>query len=434
MAAAAAALLPPAPRDAGAQPAAAARDTLRLGALQAEALRRDPRAEQPGLLAAQSALRLQSLDAERLPTVGVNAQAQYQSDVAAIPFALPSGATPPPPPHDGYDAHLAARQRLYDPTRAPRRELERAQLAESQARVRSSLFALRQSVDDAYFTALRLQAQRRELETGIADLEAQLRVAAERVRGGSALPSEAATLEAELLRRGQSVAEVDAGRAAALVVLGDLTGRTVSADDALALPELGADVARARDALAALRARPEYEQFARSRDVLAEREAGVAARERPRVSAFGRAGYGRPGLNPLAREFVEYWLAGVQVEWAPWSWGTADRDREELAIQRRIVATEEAAFTAAVRRGVASDLAAVDRLERTLVADDTIIALRERILGETRLRFAEAVITSAEYVDRETDLLAARLARASHRVELAQARARVLTLLGLEVR
>jgi hypothetical protein len=36
-------------------------------------------------------------------------------------------------------------------------------------------------------------------------------------------------------------------------------------------------------------------------------------------------------------------------------------------------------------------------------------------------------------VDRETDLLAARLARATHRVELAQARARFLTLIGLEV-
>jgi outer membrane protein TolC len=56
------------------------------------------------------------------------------------------------------------------------------------------------------------------------------------------------------------------------------------------------------------------------------------------------------------------------------------------------------------------------------------------VLRETRLRFAEGVITSAEYVDRETDLLAARLARASHRVELARARARFLTLVGIEVR
>jgi len=412
----------------------AAPDSLRLGTLQAEAVRRDPRGRQVGLLASQSALRLQSLDAERLPTFGVNAQGQYQSDVVAIPFRLPDGASPPLPPHDNYDAHLAARQRLYDPALGPRRELERAQLAESQARVRSSLFALRQSVNDAYFTALLLQAQRAELEAGVTDLEAQLRVADERMQGGAALPSETATLEAELLRRRQSLDELAASRDAALVVLGDLTGRSVTSADALALPDLAADVARARASLGDVRARPEYEQFARGREVLARQEASLGAQDRPRVSAFGRAGYGRPGLNPLAREFDEYWLAGVQVEWSPWNWGTTRRDREALEIQQQIVATDEAAFSETIRRGVVRDLATMDRLARSLAADDSIVALRERILRETRLRFTEGVVTSAEFVDRETDVRTARVARATHRVELAQARARFLTTVGLEVR
>lgn len=420
------------PALAAAQPSP--RDSLRLDALQAEAVRRDPRGGQVELLARQAALRLRSLDAERLPTLGVNAQGQYQTDVVTLPIRLPGGA-PPTPPHDTYDANLAVRQRLYDPTRGPRRDVERARLAESQAGVRASLFALRQQVSDAYFGALRLQAQRAEVGTGITDLEAQLRLARERVRERAALASESATLEAELLRRRQSLAELDAGRDAALTVLADLTGRPMEGTDALALPELGAAVARARAAAVdTLRARPEYERFARSRDALARQQATVAAQDRPRVLAFGRAGYGRPGLNPLGREFDEYAVAGVQLEWTPWSWGTTRREREALAVQQQLVATEEAAFTAAVRRGVATDLATIDRLERALADDDAIVALRERILGETRLRFGEGVVSSAEYVDRETDLLAARLARASHRVELAQARARFLTSLGLEVR
>jgi hypothetical protein len=43
------------------------------------------------------------------------------------------------------------------------------------------------------------------------------------------------------------------------------------------------------------------------------------------------------------------------------------------------------------------------------------------------------VITSNDFVDRETDLLAARLARATHTMELAQAHTRFLTLVGIEV-
>ncbi|HET7459540.1 MAG TPA: TolC family protein, partial [Gemmatimonadaceae bacterium] len=391
-------------------------DSLRLGALQADAVRRDPRARQLELLASQSALRQRGLDVERLPSLSANAQAQYQSDVITLPITLPGGAGPIAPPHDTYDAHVDARERIYDPTLGGRRNVERAQLAESQARVRAALYAQRQSVNDAFFTALQLQSQRAELEAGVVDLEAQLRVATERLRQGAALPSDSAVLAAELLRRRQSLAELAAERDAALVVLSDLTGRTVTSADALVLPDLADEVARARAASGDVRARPEYEQFARSRELLERQRTSVGARDLPRVSAFGRAGYGRPALNPLARDFDTYWLGGVQVEWAPWSWGATGRDREVLDLQRQVIATEEVAFTEGIRRGVARDLAAIDRLERAAVEDDAIVALREQVLREARLRFGEGVITSAEYVDRETDVLAARLARAGHRV------------------
>jgi outer membrane protein TolC len=182
-----------------------------------------------------------------------------------------------------------------------------------------------------------------------------------------------------------------------------------------------------------LRARPEYEQFARTRDLITREEDARSAQDRPRLSAFGRVGYGRPGLNPLDNRFASYWLAGVQVQWNPWTWGTTRRDREVLSLQRDILAADEAAFTEMLRRGVEQDLATIDRLIASLSTDDEIIGLRERIATESRARFGESVITSAEYIDRQTDVLSARTARAVHRVELAQARVHFLTTLGLEV-
>ena len=411
----------------------AAPDSLRLGDLQNRAVQHDPRTRQLDLLSSQSALRMQDIDASRLPVIGANAQGQYQSQVVTLPLQLPKGLSVRVPAHDTYDAHVGAQQPIYDPTVSARRDVERAQLAASEAGVQASTFALRQNVNDAYFSALLQQAQRAEQESAITDLEARRKVAASRVAQGSALPSETDMLDAELLRRRQAVAQLAASRDAALGVLNDLTGQKITSADALVLPDLGAEVARARQSVDTLRARPEYEQFARTRDVLAQQQVSLGAADLPRVSAFGRAGYGRPGLNPLAQEFSNYWLAGVQVEWTPWNWGTTRRDREVLALQRQIVATNEAAFTQSVRRAIAHDVASIDQLAQTLVDDDTIVALREKILRETGYRFSEGVITSAEYVDRETDLLDARLSRATHRVQLAQARANFLTSLGLGV-
>jgi outer membrane protein TolC len=80
------------------------------------------------------------------------------------------------------------------------------------------------------------------------------------------------------------------------------------------------------------------------------------------------------------------------------------------------------------------DLTTIDRLETTLASDDRIVMLRDAIQRAARVRLTEGVITASDYVDRETERLSAEFDRARHRVELAQARARVLTALGLEVR
>jgi outer membrane protein TolC len=409
-------------------------DTLRLPDLQAAALRADPRARQLALQAAQSARRLRSIDAERLPALAFEGQSQYQSDVVSLPFQLPGGVRPPGPPHDTYDARLAAQQSIFDPTRTARRAAERAQLAESQAGTQTALFALRQEVNDAFFAAAALDARLGAVQATLVDLEGRRREAAARVREGAALPSDTATLAATILQRQQDVLQLRADRRAALARLATLTDATPSDSAPTALPALATEVAQARAALDSARLRPEFAQFAATRERLDRQSALVAAQERPRVSAFGRAGYGKPGLDFLNRGFDTYWLAGVQVRWAPWTWGTSGRDREVLALQREIVETSEAAFARQLRRGVEGDLATIDRVTDALVLDARIVALRSDVEREARARFGEGVITSADYVAREAELLTARVALAQHRVELAQAQARLLTTLGYEVR
>ncbi|HMI57715.1 MAG TPA: TolC family protein, partial [Gemmatimonadaceae bacterium] len=272
-----------------------AADSLRLGALQDSAVLRDPRGRELALLVEQTRLRQQNLRAEKLPTLTVEGQAQYQSDVPHIPITQPGGVSPLTPPKDTYDAHVAAGQTLYDPSIGPRRAVEDAQLAESQARLRAELYPLRQNVSDAFFATLQAQSQIAELQLTITDLEAQHQVATARVREGTALPSEEKTLRAEILRRRQTLAEAGASRRAALAILTDLTGKSYDSTVILGSTDLGPQVARTRDSLAILRARPEYEQFARSRALLAQQERARKAQDLPRISAFGRAGYGRPG-------------------------------------------------------------------------------------------------------------------------------------------
>jgi len=421
---------------AGAQPAVPARSpgALTLDALHEEALAADPRVAQLQLEAARTELRLRSIAVERRPSFRIDAMGQYQSDVPTPPSPLPGGQPLWAPPHQTLDGSLRIEQPLVSPSIAPRLAVERAALAESQARVRTVVFGRRQEVNEAFFAAALLQERTGALRATITVLDDLLEDAAVRVRERTALPSEAAGIEAVLLERRRDLAALAADRRAALARLSELTTRTLGEGTELQLPDLGEVVLRARGERATLRARPEFDQFGRIRERLDEQRLAALAQERPRVSAFGRVGYGKPGLNFIANEFDTYWTAGIQVQWTPWTWGTADREQAALALQQRIVDADEGAFRSGLERAVQDDLAALDRLEVTATLDDQIVALRETVDRETRLRFDERVASAAQYLDQSTDLLDARLARASHLVELARARARVLTTLGVEVR
>ena len=417
-----------------AQPAEPRGQPLQLGTLQQQALDADPRMRELQLHESHTSLRLRTIEAERLPSMTVLGQVQYQSDVPTAPLTLPSGQPLFAPPKDTYDASLRVDQRVFDATLHPRLDVERAQLAESQARVRATLYGLRQQVNDAFFAAALLQQQHGALGATIADLEMRLRETAARVREGAALAADAAAVEATLLQRRQDQALLHANRQAALARLASLTGRAISEADELALPTLGDAVAQARGSLDGLRARPEYEQFQRMRDRLASQQQVATATERPQVGAFARVGYGKPGLNFIDNQFEPYGLAGVQVQWKAWTWGAANRERDALAIQQQIVDADQAAFTKGVRETILNDLATIDRLQGTLAIDERIIVLREDVDRSARVRFAERVVTASEYLDRNAELLEARYAKASHQAELAQASARFLTTLGLEVK
>lgn len=404
-----------------------------LRTLQQAAIDTDPRARELQLFEQQSQLRQRNIGVLRLPAFTIDGQAQYQSDVAHLPSDVPfSGLFAPP--KDTYDAGMRLDQRLFDPTVSAQGALERAQLAENQSRVRATLFTLRQQVNDAFFAAAALQARAGALQATIDDLSARLNETNARVQQGTALPADAAAIEATLLERQQDADDLQASRRAALDRLVTLTGQSVAETDMLVLPDVRAAVADARRSQATLRARPEYEQFARTRERLSRQQDLTAAQDRPRLSAYGRVGYGQPGLNFVSSEFETYGLGGVRLQWNAWTWGSSRREREALAIQQQVVAADEEAFTRGLTTATEGDEAAIDRLQRSLTSDDRIVMLREQVERATQARLREGVVPASEYLDRNAELLQARFARAGHEVELAQASARLLTTLGLEVR
>jgi outer membrane protein TolC len=411
---------------------AAAQDTLQVGPLQEAALRSDPRTAQRALLREATNLRLEVIGADRLPQLSLHGQATHQSDVTRPTFGVP-GITVPDFPKDRWQTTLDLEQRLYDGGDvARRRELEEARHGESEAALQVSLYQLRSDVNSAFFSAFLFEKRVAEYQALVGDLDARLAAVRARVEAGTALGKDAAEIEAERVRAELQRDEARASRRAALATLADLAGRPIDTTSVLALSE--AEPEReypGLPAVAALRRRPEFEQFQRSRLRLDKEIAYTATENRPRVYAFGQAGVGLPGLDQFRTSSDAFWQAGVKVEWRPWTWHSAGRTAAAYRLQQQIVTTEEQALGRQLARNVVTDLEDIGRLKAALADDERIVALRTEVERQSRAQFDEGAITTPDYVEARTDVVEARLTLERHRVELAQARARYLTTLGL---
>lgn len=416
-------------------------DTLRLHQARAAAARQDPRAVLPELLAQASTLRLAALRAQRLPQLSFRGEATVQNEVPQIPINLP-GQTAPGPPHEQFRTQVETLWLLYDGGQTTRRAAaERARLAEDLAGVEVTLYALREATTAVYFNVLHADSRVQSFELAEENLSARLRIVREQAEAGTTLAANAAALEAELIRLRQQVAEAEAGHSAALSILAQLTGLPITSAAQVTVPDLSSEVARALIALDAtaggpfiegrLIERPEVRHFERRAD---RAEAEARAREsqmRPALSLFGQAGVGRPTpFNFFSDDVAEYGLAGIRLHWSVLDWGRARREADALRLQARRAEIEAEAFARQVVRGIEEERATLSRLDTAIVEDRRAVLLREEVLRVAARQFDEGVLLPDIYTDRLTDLAQARLALERHRIERAQAQARLLSALG----
>ena len=182
----------------------------------------------------------------------------------------------------------------------PRRALARAELAESQARVRTALFALRQEVNDAFFAAALLQEQRGALDGD--DRPTSRRACARQPACAKArrCRRDAAAIEATLLqRRQQDRRAAREPRARALARLATLTGRPIRCRRRLDVARPRATRGAARDALTSS-ARGPSTSSSRARDRVAAQQDGDEAQRTAAGVGIRPRGYGRPGSTSSA--------------------------------------------------------------------------------------------------------------------------------------
>lgn len=389
-----------------------------------QALANHPLFDQYDLLASSSGLKIKNFNRNYLPEMNINGDAHYQSDVTEIPSIIPS-FTIEPLDKDQYRISLDVSQMIYDGGLTKKnKDVEYIDNQINQQNIGIDLYRLKEKVIGVYFSIISLQENRELLNVNRQNLQFRLKEVESGVKNGVVLSSNAEILKAELLKIDQKEIEIEAGILSGYKVLSILTGDTIINGTEL---QWGNPVIEpylpGHDRL-------EYNLFSLQQQKAESMKKLVSSKLKPRLLAYGQAGYGRPGFNMLLNEFDDYYIVGAKLSWNFWNWNKTRNEKSILDLQKEILASSRESFDQSIAVDLERRMAEIVKIETLLPKDEEIADIRAGIVQTYASRLQNGVITATEYITELNAETEARLNLKIHQIQLVRAKYEYLSTAG----
>ncbi len=386
-----------------------------------------PLQQKKGYAESISALQVRNLQSNSLPRIQFGAQASWQSDVIAFPFAFP-GVNILEIPKDQYKLSADIAQRIWDGGSdrhlRQQRELER-DLASVQVDV--DAFSLREIVTDLYFKALLLQETGEVLVSSKEDLETRLKQAEAAVAEGIALRSSADQIKIQILKTQQQIIATQSDYETLLKILATWVGQNVV--PAALAPESG-QIKPAEPTSLGIN-RPEYALFLLQKRGLRLGKEALDVHSQPRFDAFLQVGAGRPNpLNFFETGFKPFFMVGLRAAWTPVDWGNKRRESQVFDLQMKNVDVQRQFFDQKLGANILKDQADEQKWKEQLTQDDAIITLQTDIIGRADAQVKNGIMSVTDYLTQLMLLTQAKLTRKTHEVIIVYSREMQLAKLG----
>jgi outer membrane protein TolC len=382
-----------------------------------KALETYPLARQNELLPQSHDIRIKNLNKNYMPQMNVNGQAHYQSDVTKTPIQNVPGINIPTVSKDWYKITFDVNQNIYDGSNTSRqKDVEDINLEIDKQGLDIEFYKVKERINQVYFNVLLLKEKAKILELHRSNLMSKLKDVESGVRNGTLLSPNEDVLKAEIIRAEQAIAEVKISLKAGIGMLNEFTGLTLNVETGFLLPEITINM----DAYT--NNRPEYFLFSLQQDKLTASKKLTGTSLLPRFSAFGQAGYGRPGYDMLNVNFDDFYMVGARLSWKPWDWNLSRKQKEVLDIQNEIINSQKETFDKNVKIDLENKIAEIKKAEELISRDRELIELREKISKSVSSQLDNGVITSSQYLTEINAEASARLDLESHKIQLVKAK------------
>lgn len=399
-------------------------DTLTLDECLKAVTLRSPVARQKSVSDQMLSRKLANLKTNWLPNVGINAQANYNSETVEfsdllenLPVSIPSL------PLDQYRVWAEINQQIFDGGLVKNsREIEKAGYRAEIFQTESELHSLRMQVSQVYFSLLLTQNNYEILSSSLNLLTARKNSVKSGVDNGVILSENLLALEAEEISLQQKLTELRLHKSRLLTVLSVLTDSSISVSSVIATP---VTLQTNHSGI-----RPEYLLFDQQKEKLQFHEKLVKSADLPKLFAFSQFAWGRPGYNIVSRDFHTFFTVGAGFKWNFLNYGDTKRQMRILELQKEMVDIKKSSFDDQLTIQLEAEATNIEKYDSLMIQDEQILRLRQEIAESSLSRLNHGTITSADYLEDMNDEIQARLMLENHRILRKQAEFNYLMLQG----
>lgn len=395
-----------------------AQDVLNLTDCYDLAINNYPLIQQKGLIKKYEENRLNQLGKRFLPTINLNLQASYQSDVTALSIddaiASSMGMQLPDLSKDQYKANLNIQQLIWDGgINREQKKIERLDTELKEQNLEVELYKIKDQINQLFFNNMLLEKQMKILSLGKENLLNNIKTLTHIIEQGMALNSELNILEAEVISIDQQLTELKHNRMAVLQMLGEYIGKEINPTQKFCYDEIILSLDNNTIE------RPEIKGFELSRLKLEANMARIEASKSPMISGSGQLGYGRPALNMLSNDFDPYYKVGINLSWNLWDNGQKKLNKSLLKINSEIIKTQQESFEHNIHIKNKQSTSNVQKLEEFLSQDKKIIELRTNIRATAESQLKKGSLTSTDYLTELNKETQSKLNFEYHKIQLA---------------
>lgn len=371
-----------------------------------------PLAAQTQLLAQKSSHEIAAINKSKLPRIDLNAQSTYQSEVIGLPMSLPGVESLN---KDQYRATLDVNQLIYNGGLISiNTQLKETQTKNNQQQVAVQLYHLKNRINHYYFSLLLLQEKKALLQSKKEVLNTKILEVKSGVKNGALLPASELVLEAELTKIRQQDIELDFERIKMLQSLSELTFTELNQETILTQPHATPTGINGK--------RPELALYDLQNEQIEIAKRILTKSSLPKISVFGQAGYGNPGLNMLDNSFQSFYMLGLRANWNVFDWGKNKKDKIALDITKEIIQSEKETFEMNTKIELQQMNNEIRKITQLLASDLEMIQTREKIVQSSDIQMKNGVITTAEYLSEFINLFEAKNTLKTHEVQLSLAK------------